>query len=282
MEIDLLLFASGAGAGLLGALLGLGGGILIVPVLTLAFGEPISRAIGTSLVAVVATSAGTAAHNVRTGRADVRLGITLELGTVVGAAAGGLLAGLLADRVLAGLFAGLMAYLALSLLRAALSEGIPGVGVSRSDGTSPETLAAHDDPAAPDGPGAPEYRTHNLPLALGGSVGAGFTSALLGVGGGIVKVPLMRLVMGVPIHVATATSNFVLGVTAAAGAYAYLFRGDIDPGIAAPLALGALVGAAAGARMAPRIRSRWLLILFVVVALWVAFEMGLRAAGVGR
>lgn len=275
METDLLLFAGGVGAGLFGALLGLGGGVLIVPLLTLGFGEPLARAIGTSLVAVVATSAGAAARNVRTSRADVRLGITLELGTVAGAAGAGLLAGVLAERLLAGLFAALMAYVALSLLPGALSEGAEPDQVTGHRGG--QTL---DNPAAADGPAAPAYRTHNLPLALGGSVGAGAISGLLGVGGGIVKVPLMRLVMGVPIHVAMSTSNVMIGVTAAAGAYAYLFRGDIDPEVAAPLALGALVGAAAGARISPRVHSRWLVLLFVAVAGWVALEMGLRAAGV--
>lgn len=270
MESELLLFAGGVGVGLLGALLGLGGGVLIVPLLTFGFGEPLARAIGTSLVAVVATSAGAAVDNVRTGRADVRLGLTLEIGTVLGAAVGGLLAGLLAERVLAGLFAGLMAYVALSLLRGSFAPA--------GDPDAAEPV----DPMAPDGAAAPAYRTRRLPLALGGSLGAGAVSALLGVGGGIVKVPLMRLVMGVPMHIATATSNFMIGVTAAAGAYAYLFRGEVEPMVAAPLALGVLSGAAAGARIAPRVKVRWLTILFVLVAAWVAVEMGLRAAGVAR
>jgi hypothetical protein len=270
MESELLLFASGVCVGVLAALLGLGGGVLIVPLLTLGFGESLPRAIGTSLVAVVATSAGAAAHYVRTGRADVRLGFTLEIGTVLGAAAGGLLAGLLADRVLAGLFAGLMAYVALSLLRQSFA--------TPDDAEADEAV----DPAAPQGEGAPAYRARRLPLALGGSVGAGAMSAVLGIGGGVVKVPLMRLVMGVPMHVAVATSNFMIGVTAAAGAYAYLFRGDIEPMVAAPLALGVMAGAGVGARVAPRVHARWLTILFVIVSVWVAVEMGLRAAGVAR
>jgi hypothetical protein len=163
-----------------------------------------------------------------------------------------------------------MAYLALSLLRRSFAPA--------HDPAAAEAV----DPMAPEGPTAPAYRTRRLPLALGGSVGAGAASALLGIGGGTVKVPLMRLVMGVPLHVATATSNFMIGVTAAAGAYAYLFRGDIEPMVAAPLALGVLSGAAVGARIAPRVNTRWLTILFVLVAGWVAVEMGLRAAGVAR
>lgn len=270
MPTELLLFAAGAGAGLLGAPLGLGGGVIIVPVLTLGFGQPLPHAIGASLLAVVATSAGAAAHSLRTGRADVRLGLTLELGTVLGAAAGGLAAGLLADRMLAGLFAGLMAYVTFSLLRRPSGQGQDTDPVSRVDA------------GAPSGQSEPAYRTRRLPLALAGSVGAGVTSALLGVGGGIVKVPVMRLVMGAPMQIATATSTLMIGVTAAAGAYAYLFRGDVDPRIAAPLALGALSGAAVGARIAPRVHARWLAVLFALVAGWVTLEMGLRAAGVTR
>lgn len=270
MGTDLVLFGGGLGAGLFGSILGLGGGILIVPFLTIVMGEPLTLAIGTSLVSVVATSTGAAAHNVRTGRADVRLGLTLEVGTIVGATAGGVLAGILAEQLLAGLFAGLMAYTALSLLRGALR---PGRGIEST---------IEIDPAAPDGPGSPAYRVHRLPAAVVGSAGAGVVSALLGVGGGIVKVPLLRLVMGVPMHVAAATSNFVIGVTAAAGAYAYLFRGDVDAATAGPVVLGALAGATVGARVAPLLRARWLTFAFVLLTGWVAVEMTLRALSSGQ
>jgi uncharacterized membrane protein YfcA len=263
MGLDLLLLLTGAGAGLFGALLGLGGGVVLVPILTLAFGLPLTQAIGTSLVAVVATSAAGAAHNIRSGRADVRLGLTLELGSVAGAGAGGVLAGLLSERLLAGLFAALMVYTVLSLL--------PSVARPR------RIAAAALDPSAPDGELAPAYRSRRVPLALGGSLLAGVTSALLGVGGGVIKVPVMRLVMEAPMHVATATSNFIVGVTGAAGAYAYLFRGDIDALLAAPVVIGSLLGAAGGARLAPRVDARWLTLLFLAVAAWVAFEMARRA-----
>jgi uncharacterized protein len=270
MPTVLVLFGGGATAGLFGAILGLGGGILIVPFLTIVMGEPLPLAIGTSLVAVIATSTGAAAHNVATGRADVRLGLTLEVGTIVGATAGGLIAGLVAEQLLAGLFAGLLAYTSLSLLRSAFT-------VSDADG-EPSAV----DPGAPDGRDAPAYRTRRLPLALAGSAGAGVVSALLGVGGGIVKVPLLRMVMGVPMHVAAATSNFVIGVTAAAGAYAYLLRGDVEPASAGPVVLGAMAGATIGVRLAPRLRARWLTVLFVVVTAWVSVEMATRAIGGGQ
>jgi uncharacterized protein len=265
-----LLFAVPPPPGLFGAILGLGGGILIVPFLTIMMGEPLPLAIGTSLVAVIATSTGAAAHNVATGRADVRLGLTLEVGTIVGATAGGVIAGLVAEQLVAGLFAGLLAYTSLSLLRSAVRPS--------ADDDATDNL----DPGARDGVEAPTYRSRRLPLALAGSAGAGIVSALLGVGGGIVKVPLLRMVMGVPMHVAAATSNFVIGVTAAAGAYAYLLRGDVEPASAGPVVLGAMAGATIGVRLAPLLRARWLTLLFVVVTAWVSIEMAMRAIGGAR
>ncbi len=267
MGLDLLLAASGVAAGLFGSLLGLGGGILIVPMLTLGFGYPLTTAVGVSLVCVIATSTGAAAHNVRAGRADVRLGLTLESGTVVGAVTGGLLAGYLAQRLLAGLFAALMVYTALNMARALL----------RPTADAGESVEADVQPSAPDGPDAPSYRRHRMPLALVGSFFAGNVSGLLGVGGGVIKVPLVHLVMGAPLHIAVATSNFIIGVTAAAGAYAYLFRGDVDPAVAGPVVLGVAAGAVVGARLGPRINARWLSALFLIVVLYVAVQMTLRA-----
>jgi uncharacterized protein len=267
MPIELLLALSGLGAGAFGAMLGLGGGILIVPILTLAFGVPLTAAIGTSLICVIATSTGAAAINVRAGRADVRLGITLAAGTVVGAFAGGVIAGFLPERALAGLFAALLAYTAVTMFRRLLRRGDADASVVDAD------------PAAPDGPGAPAYRTRRVPLALGGSVGAGAVSGLLGVGGGIVTVPLVHLVMGAPLRVSVATSNFMIGLTAAAGAYAYLFRGDVDSRLAAPVVIGVAIGAALGATLAARLHTRVLTAIFVVVVGYVAVEMALRALG---
>ena len=267
MPTELLLVLSGLAAGTFGAMLGLGGGILIVPILALGFGVPLTAAVGTSLVCVIATSTGAAALNVRAGRADVRLGITLGAATVVGAASGGILAGVLPERVIAGLFAALLAYTAFTMLRSLRTSS-----VERHPGREP-------DPTAPDGPGAPAYRTHRLPLAWGGSLIAGHASGLLGVGGGIVSVPIIRLLMGAPMRVAVATSNFMIGITAAAGAAAYLFRGEIDPRVAAPVVIGVTLGAGVGATVAARVRPAWLIALFVVVVAYVAVRMALRAAG---
>jgi uncharacterized protein len=267
MPIELLLAASGLLAGAFGAMLGLGGGVLIVPILTLGFGVPLPAAVGTSLICVIATSTGAAAINVRAGRADVRLGITLGAGTVVGAVTGGVLAGFLPERTVAGLFAVLLGYTALTMLR-------------RLRGDPPEAVdAPPTDPAAPDGPTAPSYRSHRLAPALGGSFLAGNVSGLLGVGGGIVTVPLVHLVMGAPMQVAVSTSNFMIGLTAAAGAYAYLFRGDVDPRQAAPMVVGVALGAGLGAVLGSRVRTAWLTGSFVIVVGYVAVQMALRAAG---
>jgi uncharacterized membrane protein YfcA len=251
-----------------GAILGIGGGVLIVPLLVIGFHLPLTAAIGTSLVCVVATSMAAAAVNVRAGRADIRLGIVLELATVIGATVGGLSAPFIPDRFVAGAFAALMVYIAVTM-----------VARSQADPSS-ETAEAPVNPTAPDGPMAPAYRSHRLPAALVGSVGAGVSSAVLGIGGGVVKVPVLRLVMGAPLSVATATSNYVVGVTAAAGAYAYLLRGDVDAAVAGPMVLGVAAGAVLGARIGPTLRARWLALLFAAVAAYVAIQLGLRAAGI--
>lgn len=268
MPTELLLVLSGLAAGTFGAMLGLGGGILIVPILSFGFGLPLSAAAGTSLICVIATSTGAAAVNVTAGRADVRLGITLGAATVVGAVTGGIAAAFLPDRALAGLFAVLMSYTAFAMLRRL--RGAPA---------APDDAREAEDPTTPDGPGAPEYRTHRLPLALGGSFAAGNVSGLLGVGGGIISVPLIRLVMAAPMRIAVATSNFMIGITAAAGAAAYLFRGEIDPRVAAPVVIGVTLGAALGATISARMRAGWLTALFVIVVGYVAVRMALRALG---
>ena len=270
MPLELLLVVGGLVAGAFGAMLGLGGGILIVPLLTLGFGVPLTAAVGISLVCVIATSTGAAAVNVRAGRADVRLGITLAAGTVIGAFTGGVVAGVLPERAIAGLFAALLAYTAVTMLNR-LRAGAP----------AEVTADTPIDPTAPDGPLAPAYRSRRLPAAVGGSFLAGNVSGLLGVGGGIVTVPLVHLVMGAPMPIAVATSNFVIGITAAAGAFTYLLRGDVDPRVAAPMVIGVALGAALGAGLGRRIRTSWLTFLFVAVVAYVAVQMALRAAGLG-
>lgn len=255
----LLLALAGLGAGVFGSLLGLGGGVLLVPVLTLVFGYPIVVAAGASLVAVIATSASAASHYVRTGQADVRLGLVLETATVVGALVGGLLAGFLPERVLALGFAALLAYVAFILARRAMDQAPDG-----------EAAMADEDEGHR---GVP--RRLVVP-AFAGAGGAGIISSLLGIGGGIVKVPLVHLVLGRSMRVSVATSNFVIGVTAAAGAFPYLARGDVDPAVAGPVVVGVAAGAFLGARLGGRINARLLAAVFILVLLYTAAQMALR------
>jgi uncharacterized membrane protein YfcA len=208
--------------------------------------------------------------------------MVLELFTATGAIVGGLAAFLLPDALLAGLFALLLAYTAASMLRRSpgsvpepVSEPVLG---EEAVGPIPGTVASSVPGwrATLSGPG---YRVRNLGVGIVGSLGAGVISALLGIGGGIVKVPLMHLVMGVPLKVSTATSNLMIGVTASASAIIYLLRGGIDPLVAGPTALGVFIGASVGSRAAQRVDARVLRLLFVVVLLYTALEMGRRALG---
>ena len=250
MAVALLMIAGGTAAGVFGSLLGLGGGVLIVPLLTLVFGLELREAVGVSLVSVIMTSSVAAGVYLERHTADLRLGMRLELFTAIGALIGGSIAFLLSERLLALLFAGLLIYVAVSMLRART-------------------------PAAPAGPpGEPEtYEVRNMRLGVVGATGAGVLSALLGVGGGIVKVPLMHLGMGVPLRVATATSNLMVGITAAASAVIYVIHGGVDPYVAGPTVIGVFLGASIGSWISHRVDVRVLRFLFVAVLLYTAFEM---------
>jgi len=280
--VGLLLAAGGFGAGVFGSLLGLGGGILIVPLLTVGFGVPFREAVGVSLVCVIVTSSAAAGVYLERHTANLRLGMLLEVFTASGALLGGLVAFLLPERVLAGLFAALLAYTAFSMLRRGRAQPAASLPAA-ADRPDPARSAAPDaDPptlSLADAIAGPGYRPRRLGAGASGSLGAGVMSALLGVGGGIVKVPLMHLVMGVPLKVATATSNLMIGVTAAASAIVYLLRGGIDPYVAGPTAVGVFAGAMVGSRMAARINVRVLRYLFVGVLALTAAQMALRALG---
>jgi len=263
----LLLVACGGAAGAFGALLGLGGGILIVPLLTLGFGLPFREAVGVSLVCVIVTSNAAASVYLQRGAANLRLGMTLEMFTAAAALAGGLIAFALPERVLAVLFAGLLAYVALVMARGRAPEDAQPVVAA------PQAPAVEGYPDSLSGEG---YRVRHLGRGVAGSLVAGIVSALFGIGGGIVKVPLMNLVMGVPMRVATATSNMMIGVTASAGAMIYLLRGGIDPYVAAPTALGVFAGASIASRLANRLDLKLLRVAFVVVLSLTALQMLLR------
>jgi len=294
-----LMILGGFAAGLFGSLLGLGGGVLLVPLLTLAFGLSLREAVGVSLVAVIVTSSASAAVYLERHVANLRLGMTLELFSASGALLGGLIAFALSDQALAGLFTVLLLYTALTMARRREEPAAPSPSGVEADGimdpvpgdlgeaiVTPEVPTGTD--VTPDrgiaadltggpGAGAAPYAVRNLGLGVVGSLFAGVMSALLGIGAGIVKVPLMNLAMGVPLRVATATSNLMIGITAAASAIIYLIRGGIDPYVAGPTAVGVFVGAALGSRTVHRIDVRILRWLFVAVLLFTAWQMAGRA-----
>ena len=277
MIVGLLMLGGGAAAGAFGSLLGLGGGILIVPLLTLGFGLPLREAVGVSLVCVMMTSSAAAGVYLERHVANLRLGMTLELFTAIGALAGGSIAFLLDERLVSLLFTLLLAYVAVTMLRAG-SASVPfssDTAAVDSDGGSPEpSRPTIRDRLAGDG-----YEVRNLGRGVIGATGAGVASSLLGIGGGIIKVPLMHLSMGVPLRVATATSNLMIGITAAASAVIYLIHGGIDPYVAGPTAIGVFIGATAGSRLGHRLDLRYLRLLFVVVLGYTASQMLLRAIG---
>ncbi|HEY3315787.1 MAG TPA: sulfite exporter TauE/SafE family protein [Bacillota bacterium] len=263
--------ALGIVAGTMGAMVGLGGGILVVPLLTLVFGVPIHNSIGASIVAVIATSSAAASTYVRDRLTNVRLGMTMETLTTAGAVTGGLVAGMVGKEILSGIFGTVMVLVAATMFRRK-SEGriAPRESGDRLGGHYYDPYAKKD----------VSYRVRNLPIGLATSFLAGNLSGLLGVGGGVIKVPAMTLGMGVPVKAATATSNFMIGVTAVASAFIYFSRGMIDPVITAPAAIGVFLGARFGAHIAPRIRTRSLLNIFVLVMLAMAVQMILNAFGI--
>lgn len=267
MDATLLVYLlTGAVTGLVGSLLGLGGGVFLVPLLTLAFGLPIRSAVAASLVCVIATATASATTGLRRGLVNVRLGLFLELATSIGGVSGGLLAASLSTRTLYSLFA---ATLALMGVIVAIRSGRRNVLDSNED---PGRLGGR----LLEGENAFVYRPNRLGLGLAASLVAGAVSGLLGLGGGIIKVPVLNAFCGVPIRVATATSTFMIGVTASASAFLYLARGDVLLPVTAAVALGALPGSLAGSHLSHKAEPRALKILMAVVLLGVAAQMALR------
>jgi uncharacterized membrane protein YfcA len=252
--VTALLVILGFFAGLLGALTGIGGGVLLTPILALHFGIPIRQAIGASLVAVITTSAASSSVHLQRHTTDIRLGMTLELATVFGAAVTAYLVGYFNRNALEGLFAAFLLYSSITIL----AKG--------------GKVKALEDESAPDVNETviPPYEPKRYPLGMAASLVAGALSGLLGIGGGPIKVPVMYMFMNVPLMVATATSNFMIGVTAAASAMVYYRRGDILVEVAAPLAVGVFLGSLLGARLAPRIHTKVVMYLLVGVMFYLA------------
>lgn len=252
-------------AGLLGALTGLGGGVVIVPLLVLAFGVDIHYAMGASLVSVIATSSGAAAAYVREGYSNIRIAMLLEVATTLGALAGATLATRIPANGLAIVFGCLLLYSAYLSRHQSTEDADLG----------PDRLATvlRLDSTYPTAEGRRLYHVQRVPLGFLLMGGAGALSGLLGIGSGAVKVLAMDRAMRLPFKVSTTTSNFMIGVTAAASAGIYLHRGFIAPGLAMPVVLGVLPGSTLGARILPGAKTHWLRTLFAGVIVILAIEM---------
>lgn len=266
LEFTLLLGMGSLLAGFLGSLTGLGGGVVIVPLLTLLFHVDIRYAIGAALVSVIATSSGAAAAYVREGYSNIRVGMFLEIATTIGAMTGAVLALYLHVSVIAIIFGVVLIYSAF----ASLLEKADGV----RDG-EPDRVATwlRMDSTYPTPAGLQKYHVRGVPGGFGLMFGAGVLSGLLGIGSGAVKVLAMDQVMKLPFKVSTTTSNFMIGVTAAASAGIYLSRGYIEPAIAMPVTLGVLGGSLVGARVLAGAKVGSLRIVFSVVIGILAIEM---------
>ena len=272
LEFTLLLWLGSLVAGLLGALTGLGGGVVLVPLLTIFFKVDIRYAIGASLVSVIATSSGAAAAYVKEGFSNIRIGMFLEIATTVGALLGAYLTAKVPASALAILLGVVLIYSAYVSRRTRPRTETP---------EPPDPLATKlkMNGTFPDTSGIRSYNVYRIPTGFGVMFGAGALSGLLGIGSGALKVVAMDQAMKIPFKVSTTTSNFMIGVTAAASAGVYLSRGYIDPGLAMPVMLGVLIGSLMGTRVLVKTQTKLLRLVFSGVIVLLGLEMvfkGLR------
>jgi uncharacterized protein len=266
IEFSLVVWAASFLAGLLGALTGLGGAAILVPVLTLWFHVHIHYAAGAALVSVIATSSGAAAAYVKEGYTNIRIGMFLEIATTIGAVAGAYLATKTPVE-------GIAIILAVVLLYSGYVSGRPQP--EHPEGVRPDpiagTLRMHGTYPTPDGPRS--YQVSSVKTGFGLMFGAGTLSGLLGIGSGAVKVLALDQAMKLPFKVSTTTSNFMIGVTAAASAGVYLRRGYIDPSLAMPVMLGVVAGSFLGAKLLAGAKTQLLRRIFAVVMVVMAIEL---------
>ncbi|HWB10724.1 MAG TPA: sulfite exporter TauE/SafE family protein [Pirellulales bacterium] len=275
----LLLLVAGSLTGVLGAILGIGGGVLLIPILVIGLDLPMHQAVATSIISVIATSTAVASTNVERGTANMRLGMTLEIATALGAIAGGLTAGRLDPRTLEGLFAIVLVPTAFLMWRgrtenSSVADHPPTVNPKKPSTDLGRLGASYHDPAAG---GEVRYHVERLPLGLLISFVAGNLSGLLGIGGGVFKVPALHLLCRVPVKAAAATSNFMIGVTAVASAFLYYGRDELLPAVTAAVVLGVLLGSALGSVVNQYLGGKAVKRLFAVLLVAVAVQMIYRA-----
>jgi uncharacterized protein len=266
LEFTCLVFVGSLVAGLVGSLTGLGGGVVLVPLLTLFFKVDIRYAIGASLVSVIATSSGAAAAYVKEGFSNIRIGMFLEIATTLGALAGAIIAVWVPTSAIATIFG-------LVLLVSAFLSRKPRSPKERNAPPDPLATRLHLNGSFPDLEGVRNYNVQRVPAGFGIMFGAGALSGLLGIGSGAMKVLAMDQAMKIPFKVSTTTSNFMIGVTAAASAGVYLSRGYIDPGLSMPVMLGVLAGSLVGTRILVKAETRWLRLVFSAVIVLLGIEM---------
>jgi uncharacterized membrane protein YfcA len=276
--MSLLYFACGIVAGLLGALLGLGGGIIITPILTLAMGLDIKYAIGASVISVIATSSGASIAYLKDDLLNLRVAMFLEIATTIGAIAGALLTGIFAPKILYIFFGVLLLFSSYNMLnkiiftkkdqlyQGPMSKTVARLKLNGSYYDKQEQRQI-------------SYELTNLVGGFSMMFGAGIASGLLGIGSGAFKVLAMDTIMKMPLKPSSATSNLMMGVTAAASATIYFFNGSIQPLIAGPIAIGVLIGAGIGTRIMPKLKARTLRMLFVPVLLYLGVQMVLKGIG---
>lgn len=271
-------------AGLLGSMLGVGGGLIIVPVLTLALHLPIQVAAGSSLVAIVANACTAAGIYTKARLTNIKLGLLLETTTIPGAIIGGFAAAAIAPSILSALFGLLLIYVAYTMVarRYLVSEDV----LDRDDSANRDNVTTNLSSSVSDSyydqnlDKAVNYKVNHTSVGLGAGFFAGVISSLLGVGGGIIKVPVMHLVMGVPMKAAIATSTFMIALTAATGAFIYQYHGNLQPFIIAPLVIGIVIGSRIGVELTKRTRGVWLRRIFGIFLFLVAILMFLKTANV--
>ena len=266
LEFTAIVAAVSFVAGLLGALTGLGGGVVLVPLLTIFFHVDIRYAIGASLVSVIATSSGAAAAYVKEGFSNIRIGMFLEIATTFGALLGAFLATWIPTSALAAIFG-------VVLLYSAYFSRKPRTEAQRNLPPDPVATRLRLNGSFPDLEGPRSYNVQNVPTGFSLMFGAGALSGLLGIGSGAVKVLAMDQAMRIPFKVSTTTSNFMIGVTAAASAGVYLSRGYVDPGLSMPVMLGVLGGSLLGSRILVKAETRSLRLVFSIVILVLGLQM---------
>lgn len=278
VQTALIMLGVGLFAGIAGAILGIGGGMIITPILTLGMGLSIKYAIGASIIAVIATSSGSTIAYLRDNVLNLRVAMFLEIATTIGAIIGALMTGILDPKYLYLLFGCLLVFSAWNMVRKLRR------GQEVLKRVTPDRIAAKlklngsyfDKAELRD----VDYQVENVPAGFTVMFGAGVASGLLGIGSGAFKVMAMDTFMKMPLKPSSSTSNLMMGVTAAASATVYFFNGSILPGIAVPMALGILVGAVIGSRVMQVLPARWIRIVFIPVLLYIGLQMVFKGLGV--